>query len=185
MNSFLEIRKSEWQPDGSIIIHGLASTPQLDADGEIVSPDAMKAALPDFLRWSNVREQHDPTRAVGTVLEARVLDSGETWIKAKIIDRSAISKILGGVLRGFSIGGKALAKLGNTITRLLLTEISLVDRPANSQCTFEIAKMQKGDESRAMEHMIREWSPAERQKCCRTAKERSIQTLNTIMKANL
>jgi hypothetical protein len=42
------------------------------------------------------------------------------------------------VLQGFSIGGKKLAKKGDTITELELIEISVVDRPANGDCRFEI-----------------------------------------------
>jgi phage head maturation protease len=72
------------------------------------------------------------------------------WLGAKIVDDSAWKKVKEGVYKGFSIGGKKLkvvpdfdVNLNKAITRIkeyLLTEISLVDRPANPLATFSFIK---------------------------------------------
>jgi uncharacterized short protein YbdD (DUF466 family) len=55
-----------------------------------------------------------------------------------------IRKIEQGVYRGFSVGGKILArdpKNRKVITKVCLYEISLVDRPANPEATFDVWKL--------------------------------------------
>ena len=125
-------------------VSGYASTPTKDMDGEIVSLDAVKAALPDYMRWGNVREMHRLS-AVGTAQEANV-DSKGLFLTAKIIDDAAWAKCLEGVYKGFSIGGKKLEKVGDTITEIEMVEISVVDRPANPDCRISVAKSAGGTE---------------------------------------
>jgi hypothetical protein len=133
------IQKFEPQSDGSVIIEGVASSPTVDSDGETITADAMRKAIPDYLRWGNVREMHSPS-AVGVALDCGVDASGVTRLRAKIIDSEACKKVRAGVYKAFSIGGKVLAKLGNAITSLSLTEISICDRPSNPECAFSIWK---------------------------------------------
>ncbi len=131
---FLPISKVETQADGSRLVSGYASTPTKDLDGEIVSLDAIKSALPAYWEWRNVRQMHAPL-AVGRAQEATV-DSDGLFLTAKIVEENCIKLIDEKVLQGFSIGGKKLAKKGDTITELELIEISVVDRPANPDCRF-------------------------------------------------
>ena len=135
---FMPITKKEMQADGSVIVTGYASTPTKDLDGEIISLDAVKSALPAYMEWRNIRAMHQP-EAVGVTKEANVDDVG-LFIRGKIIDPGAVLLVKEEVYKGFSIGGRKLAKTGDTITDLELIEISLVDRPANPDCRFAVAK---------------------------------------------
>jgi HK97 family phage prohead protease len=154
MNLYLDIAKAEQR-----IASGIASTDTLDSQpgvmdgtpyvGDIVDPDAIKGALADYLEWRNVRLMHQPI-AVGTALTAEVID-GKLHLAVKVVDDDAWEKIKAGVLRGFSIGGRILKAVleqlpdGRTIRRILelaLTEISLVDRPANPDARILLFKME-------------------------------------------
>ena len=46
------------------MVFGYASTEALDSQGEIVKREALEAALPDYMRFANIREMHQPS-AVG------------------------------------------------------------------------------------------------------------------------
>ena len=131
---FVPISKVEAQADGSRLVSGYASTPTKDLDGEIVSLDAIKSALPAYMEWKNIRQMHQ-ANAVGRAQEANV-DADGLFLTAKIVEQNCIKLIDEKVLQGFSIGGKKLAKTGDTITELELIEISVVDRPANPDCRF-------------------------------------------------
>jgi len=125
------------------LVTGYASTPTVDSDDEIVDLKAIKAALPGYLEWANVREMHN-AKAVGTAKEAQVDDKG--LLLTAYISKGAQDcweKVLDGTLKGFSIGGNVISKVKNRITALELLEISLVDRPANPDCRFEVVKMYK------------------------------------------
>ena len=135
MNIFAEICKVN---DEERMVYGYASTEALDVQGERVTKDAIAAALPDYMRFANVREMHQPS-AVGVTKSAELDDNG-LYIGAKVIDDVAWSKVKGGVYKGFSIGGKSTTKVDGVISGLRLTEISLVDRPANPECVIDLWK---------------------------------------------
>ena len=122
-------------------VSGYASTPTKDADGEIVTLEAMKMALPDYMAWGNIREMHKLS-AVGVAEEANV-DAKGLFLTAKIVDDAAWKKCLEGVYKGFSIGGRKVDKQGNKITEIEMTEISVVDRPCNPDARFTLAKSAK------------------------------------------
>jgi hypothetical protein len=135
------ICKSEHAGD-ALVIQGLCSAETVDSDGEVIKASAMREALPEYLRFPTLREMHQNS-AVGTVTDAKVRDDGTTWIKARVIDERAITKIVENVYRGFSVGGRALARDPSDrkiITKLRLSEISVVDRPANEAALLSIAK---------------------------------------------
>ncbi len=137
-----EISKIEAQEDGTLQVWGVASSESEDSDGETITATAMKAALPDYMRFGAVREMHQP-KAAGTALAVEVGDDGVTKICAHIVDSEAIRKVNAGVYKGFSIGGRVTARdeLKKTIiTGLRLTEISLVDRPANPDAVITCYK---------------------------------------------
>jgi phage head maturation protease/DNA-binding transcriptional regulator YdaS (Cro superfamily) len=135
---FLPFEKVQKNADGSRIVAGYASTPTLDLDGQIVELDAIKAALPSYMEWGNVRMMHEPV-AVGKAKQANVDGTG-LFLTAKIVDPHCVQLIDEGVLSGYSIGGRILAQDGNAITAMELIEISVVDRPANPDCRFDIVK---------------------------------------------
>jgi phage head maturation protease len=124
------------------MVWGYASTESVDSQGETVTKDAMKAAWADYMQFANVREMHQPW-AAGVVKEYEFDDVG-VKIGAKIVDDSAWQKVVEGVYKGFSIGGKTLPggydATTKTISALKLTEISLVDRPANPEALIEMFK---------------------------------------------
>ncbi len=122
-------------------VWGYASTEARDEQGEIVKRDALIAALGDYMKFANIREMHQLS-AVGVAKEAAVDDKG-LYIGAKIVDDQAWQKVVEGVYKGYSIGGRVTQRDPadfKTITGLMLNEISLVDRPANPEAVFDYWK---------------------------------------------
>ena len=142
MRLFGLIEKVEQLDDGTIKVHGIASTEDKDDQGEIVTASAMRSALPDYLVYPALREMHG-LQAAGTTLEAEVGDDGITRIVGHVVDPIAITKVKTKTYRAFSIGGRITKrdpKDSKTITGLVLNEISLVDRPANPSAVLEMWK---------------------------------------------
>lgn len=141
-----EISKIDPQDDGTVKVYGYASAETKDAQGDTVKAEAMRAALPDYLKWANVREMHD-AKAAGTCIEAEVQDDGRTWFGAHVVDTEACKKVVHKVYKGFSIGGNVLKRDPddkNIITGIKLVEVSLVDRPANPDAVFVMHKLDEG-----------------------------------------
>lgn len=144
----LDLAKTEEQDDGTIKVWGYASADTEDSDGETITADAMKAALPGYMKWGAVREMHQ-AKAAGTAIEAEVLDDGKTWFGAHIVDTEAVKKVKTGVYKGFSIGGKVTERdeLNKTVIKgLNLIEVSLVDRPANPEAVLTMYKAEGLDD---------------------------------------
>jgi hypothetical protein len=143
--------KVEETADGTIV-EGIATTETPDTEREIVDYDSVKLALPDYAQWGNIREMHQPSAAGKALAITPDDDTRSVLLRALIVDPSAQHKVLHEVYKGFSIGGKATGKVvkrddGSTYTRryvTLLSEISLVDRPANPDARFSIVKFQGG-----------------------------------------
>jgi HK97 family phage prohead protease len=123
------------------MVWGYASTEAEDDQGESVTRAALAAALDDYMRFANIREMHQPS-AVGVAREAELDDKG-LHLVAKIVDDEAWHKVVEGVYKGFSIGGRVTARdaaANHVITGVDLLEISLVDRPANPEAVIELYK---------------------------------------------
>lgn len=126
---------------GNREVWGYASTEARDDQGEIVKRDALMAALGDYMRFANIREMHQLS-AVGVAREAAIDDKG-LYVGARIVDDQAWQKVVEGVYKGYSIGGRVTQRDATdykTITGLVLNEISLVDRPANPEAVFDYWK---------------------------------------------
>jgi phage head maturation protease len=121
------------------LVYGYATTEALDSQGERVSKEAVEGALADYMKFANIREMHQPS-AVGVAKEAN-LDEKGLFLCAKLVDDQAWKKVEEGVYKGFSLGGKKVAKVGDTVTQMRLTEISLVDRPANPEALITLFKL--------------------------------------------
>lgn len=150
---YAEISKTEAQEDGTLKVWGYASTEAVDSDGETVTAEAMKAALPDYMKFGAVREMHQPS-AAGTAIECKVEDDGRTFFGAHVVDPIACLKVTTGTYKGFSIGGKITERdeLNKTIIKgLKLVEISLVDRPANPEAIFTCYKAEGVDDANKAE----------------------------------
>ncbi len=105
----------------------------------------MTVALGDYMKFANIREMHQLS-AVGVAKEAGIDDKG-LYIGAKIVDDQAWLKVIEGVYKGYSIGGRVTQRDPadyKTITGLVLNEISLVDRPANPEAVFDYWKAAGG-----------------------------------------
>ena len=142
MRLYGAIHKVEPQDDGTVRVYGIATSEALDEQGEIVRADAIRAAIPNYMRFPALREMHQLS-AAGTTLEAEVCEDGTTRIVAHVVDPVAVAKVRNQVYRGFSIGGRVTQRQTgnpNTITGLVLNEISLVDRPANPEAIFDCWK---------------------------------------------
>ena len=140
--SFTKITKAD---DGTLVVEGIASSETKDAQGEVVKADAMRAALPDYMKFANVREMHQAI-AAGKALAVSVDESGITHLTAHVVDAGSVKKVETGVLQGFSIGGTVAPGGRNkddpkVIEAIKLTEISLVDRPANPDALITLVKL--------------------------------------------
>ena len=130
--------------DEQRMVWGYASTPRKDIQGERVTLDCIKEALPDYMEWANVREMHQKS-AIGVTKTAQVDDKG-LYIGTKIVDDAAWAKVKpdadgDAVYKGFSVGGQWIEKDGTDITKMRMVEISLVDRPANPDCRIDVIKV--------------------------------------------
>jgi phage head maturation protease len=144
----LDVAKTEEQDDGTIKVWGYASADTEDSDGETITADAMKAALPGYMKWGAVREMHQ-AKAAGTAIEAEVQEDGKTWFGAHIVDAEAVKKVKASVYKGFSIGGKVTLRddLNKSVIKgLNLIEVSLVDRPANPDAVLTMYKAEMSDD---------------------------------------
>jgi hypothetical protein len=154
MRLYGAIQKVEPLDDGTVRVHGIATSEAVDDQGEIVQADAMRAAIPEYMRFPALREMHQLS-AAGTTLEAEVGDDGVTRIVAHVVDPVAVAKVRNQVYRGFSIGGRVTKRAAGdpkTITGLVLNEISLVDRPANPEAVFDCWKAAEGVSGRSRAH---------------------------------
>ena len=106
---YAEIAKMEAQDDGTVKVWGYASSEAVDSDGEVIAAEAMKAAIPDYMKFGAVREMHG-SNAAGTAIEINVEDDGRTFFGAHIVDPVAVTKVKTGVYKGFSIGGSVTAR---------------------------------------------------------------------------
>ncbi len=60
---YAEIAKMEAQDDGTVKVWGYASSEAVDSDGEVIAAEAMKAAIPDYMKFGAVREMHGSNAA--------------------------------------------------------------------------------------------------------------------------
>ena len=139
-------------------VSGFATTDAIDKQNEQVDYDASKEAFKD---WSgNIREMHEPV-AVGKAVSWEPDDEKRGMKVTAYISKGAQAtweKILDGTLKAFSIGGQTVNKTQQIIkdestggqrhvtkiTKYKLTELSLVDNPANPDATFALVKMANG-----------------------------------------
>lgn len=130
--------------DGDLIVYGKATGPDLDLDEQICDPNWLREAMPEWMKFGNVREMHQPIAAgVGLELNAE----GDDWmLKSRVIDENTAKKVEAGALKGYSVGIKnakvindSVAK-GGRIVGGTIVEVSLVDRPCNPTAIAGIAK---------------------------------------------
>src|SRR5437763_8794391 len=128
MRLYGAIQKVQPQDDGTVRVYGIATSEAVDEQGEVVRANAIRAAIPDYMRFPALREMHQLS-AAGTTLEAEVCEDGTTRIVAHVVDPIAVAKVRNQVYRGFSIGGggtRREAGQPHTTTGLRVTGASLL-----------------------------------------------------------
>jgi hypothetical protein len=139
-----DILKAERNSDGDLVVFGKATGPDLDLDKQICDPAWLKTAMPAWMQYGNIREQHSSIAAgVATDLE----QDGDSWmVRSVIVDDNSARKVEKKVLKGYSIGiknprvVKDAAAPGGRIVGGDIVEVSLVDRPCNATCTLVVGK---------------------------------------------
>lgn len=90
------------------IIEGIATAPVYDRVNELITADAIKKALPDYMKLPVVTVLHKDY-AVGKTIAAKILDDGSLFVKIKLKPTKDVDKvwdlIKAGVLNSFSISG--------------------------------------------------------------------------------
>jgi hypothetical protein len=156
---YAPLSKVEKKSDGTLRIRGVASSETVDADGEIILASAMKQAIPGFLAHGTgaLREMHSASSAAGTVDEVAFDDKTKTTkIVASMVDKGAIDKVIKGVYKGLSVGGRVVERLAENakvISKVNWLELSLVDRPSNPTSTFSIYKVGNPNSSRDVKNL--------------------------------
>lgn len=163
-----QLEKIEVASDGHIYIAGICTTEKMDHDGEVVDLNEVKRVWNDYMQNPVLKYMHgkDPHNmaAIGAVVPEYTDINGKIW-KTEFTDRgpfivckisnapdteSIRKKVEEGILKGFSIGGRArriktfdptLQKDINRIMTTRISEVSLVDLPSNSDSFFEVLKM--------------------------------------------
>lgn len=142
------IEKTEETPDGDVVVYGKATDGIVDSDRQIVDPEWAAKAVAQWLETGgNVRVQHNPMRdPAGKGLSADSDPQGGQWVRSLIVEPIAKDLVRKGVLRSYSVGimhpqivHDPHAERGRIVGGEL-GEISLVDRPANKNCTFQLVK---------------------------------------------
>lgn len=129
------------------VVEGQATSEAIDSYGTIFEYESSKKAFQEWIKRGNIREQHDPRKAVGKALAVEFDDANKAiFVRARISKgaRDTWEKILDGTLSGFSIGVPADAKVkyverGNNKRIPMyydhrLAELSVVDAPGSPNC---------------------------------------------------
>lgn len=154
-NFYAPIMKHEVLDDGRMMIEGVATSTAVDKQGDVIDYTAAKSA---FSSWSgNIREMHDPKKAVGKAVDVTYLDDAEQIVVKAYISAGAKdtqAKVADGTLSMFSIGGQSngqpvtekVAKSDGSeieVKRVFMariSEVSVVDSGANPDSGFAIVK---------------------------------------------
>lgn len=143
-HAYFDIINKQRDDDGHLLVYGKATDSSLDIDKQICDDTWLRSAMPSWFKWGNIREQHSAIAAgVATSYEAK--DDGH-YIEVKVVDTNSAKKVEQGVLKGFSVGiknprvTKDKDAPGGRIVGGEIVEVSLVDRPANSNCKLVLAK---------------------------------------------
>ena len=140
------LSKSE-DADGNIIVEGKVTDGSLDLDRQIVDPEFADKALTAWASdWGNLRQMHAtnlPPAGLALTLDRR---TDGHYITGKIVEPTAKILVKEGVYKAFSIGvsgPRIIRDVGAAKGRIVdgtISEVSLVDYPANPSCRFQVVK---------------------------------------------
>ncbi len=146
---FVPIERTK-KTDKGLIVEGYAYVNAIvEAGGIDLTRKAMEAASADYLKWGAIREMHGPNAAgTATAEECGIVwDEKGAFLRALVVDKAAIEKCETGVYKGFSVGVRPQVMRGNKVESCVWIENSLVDRPADPDCPFTIARADGLDEA--------------------------------------
>jgi hypothetical protein len=136
--------------DDRRLIQGIASTSDIDLQGESVVQSGMDTSY--FLKYGYINDDHKPgpEHKVGEPVECRATKAG-LWIQAFLykgqdradywwqfmnsLDESGAKRKV-----GFSIQGKIIRRSGNSILKCWLQDIAITASPVNTNTWAEIVK---------------------------------------------
>lgn len=137
------------------IIEGIATSPTIDLENEIVSSEAVAEALPMFMNNNAPITFMHSEFVVGTCESARMLNDGSLFVRCRIFEDNpdvddVWRMVLAGVIRSFSITFRR-AKVSPSCyiepsrrtvpcvsEKIYLRSITLCDRPCNPDAHFDI-----------------------------------------------
>lgn len=146
---FAEIFKIEKPDAGTRLVHARISDETKDLDDQIADKAWLDRALPDWFKWGNVRDMHQPN-VVGKATELTDVPDQKGFDGVlKIVDPLAIRKLDEGLYGGVSIGiskPRVVNERGTMVSpdkpgRIVggkIVEVSLVDHPANENCKLAL-----------------------------------------------
>lgn len=146
---FAEIFKIEKPDAGTRLVHARISDETKDLDDQIADKGWLDRALPDWFKWGNVRDMHQPN-VVGKATELTDVPEQKGFDGVlKIVDPIAIRKLDEGLYGGVSIGiskPRVVNERGTMVSpdkpgRIVggkIVEVSLVDHPANENCKLAL-----------------------------------------------
>ncbi|HLW71583.1 MAG TPA: hypothetical protein VKS22_13285 [Candidatus Binataceae bacterium] len=124
---WLPVCKIDELPDGALLVTCIANVSDfIDSDGEYFTPEALAKAMTDWAPFGNIREQHNPSKPVGTIRQPTIgkldgeqpgwwmAEHPETKTPAAFMrvhvpnvgdSRETIVKLKVGLLTGCSVGG--------------------------------------------------------------------------------
>lgn len=133
-------------------MYGKATGDDLDLDDQIIDKDFARDAVKTWMATGgNVRQMHSTSLApAGKGVELTELDDG-FYVRSRIVEPTAMKLALEDVYCAYSVGISRpriirddTAK-GGRIVGGVMSELSLVDRPANPTCKASVLKMAKDD----------------------------------------
>lgn len=129
-------------------VYGKATGDDLDLDEQIIDKDFAREALGDWFKsFSNVRQMHStnlPPAGKGVELTE---DADGFWLKSRIVEPGAMKLAEEGVYSAYSVGiskpriMRDKEAKGGRIVGGVISEVSLVDYPANPTCKAMVVKM--------------------------------------------
>jgi hypothetical protein len=141
---FVPIDSIERRDDGYFVKGYAFVNEVVEGEGGIrIKRSAMEAATPEYMRFANIREMHQPI-ASGVATQALWTDRG-CELEIKVVDPLAQKKCDEGVYKGLSVRVRPTVMRGNVVETLSWFETSLVDRPKDPDAVFSVFRAE-GDE---------------------------------------
>lgn len=141
-------------------ISGIASTPAVDRQGDVLDPAGATFKLPFPLLMG-----HDHAAPIGEVIDARTTPQG-IWVVAQIAPEGTSARIdeawrliRAGLIKGLSVGfiGKdweTMSNGGRRFTEWEVIELSAVTVPANAEAAITEIKKLDGAQAKQTQHPI-------------------------------